>query len=445
MNNTNISVKYFLNSGNPLSDEAFNYLLKYHEEDDNLDYKETFNSDNNKEWVGITIDAMAFSNSSSGYILFGVEDKTYRHLGLNDSAKDTLSDVNLILQKLNRYVRPKFNLIRTKLFDENGLTFALMHIPESIGKTHITTSEVAYNRVNPRTGKNKQSIILRKGMIYVRQSGGNREIDPESFENIINKRLILNRESLLKNIVKLVEGPSDSEVYFFNGATDDLKSNPIEISGNTIQLKSEGVDPNILIHDDKTALSLYISQFREDKRNMPDKAILWKFYLNRDNLVLGEKSTKYMTIFCLLSRVPAFYWMKTLNKSVITEIFSKLMMEDNISIFVRVKILHYSAVLGKKYFNGLLKKHKSLRSYPSSSSKKFPKNNVCELFGMSNVENLRRNNINLKVDEFEELIENKLNSYATTFLDGHIDVTDETVALSFDCFLYSKKVTFNIS
>ena len=152
-----------------------------------------------------------------------------------------------------------------------------------------------------------------------------------------------------------------------------------------------------------------------------------------------------MTIFCLLSRVPAFYWMKTLNKSVITEIFSKLMMEDNISIFVRVKILHYSAVLGKKYFNGLLKKHKSLRSYPSSSSKKFPKNNVCELFGMSNVENLRRNNINLKVDEFEELIENKLNSYATTFLDGHIDLTDETVALSFDCFLYSKKVTFNIS
>ena len=289
MNNTNISVKYFLNSDNPLSDEAFNYLLKYHEEDDNLDYKETFNSDSNKEWVGITIDAMAFSNSSSGYILFGVEDKTYRHLGLNDSAKDTLSDVNLILQKLNRYVRPKFNLIRTKLFDENGLTFALMHIPESIGKTHITTSEVAYNRVNPRTGKNKQSIILRKGMIYVRQSGGNREIDPESFENIINKRLILNRESLLKNIVKLVEGPSDSEVYFFNGATDDLKSNPIEISGNTIQLKSEGVDPNILIHDDKTALSLYISQFREDKRNMPDKAILWKFYLNRDNLVLGEK------------------------------------------------------------------------------------------------------------------------------------------------------------
>lgn len=58
-----MSIKSFLESGDPLSQEALEQLVKHREEDLYVDYKESFEPKDEQHWLNITKDAMAFSNT----------------------------------------------------------------------------------------------------------------------------------------------------------------------------------------------------------------------------------------------------------------------------------------------------------------------------------------------------------------------------------------------
>ena len=62
----NEKIIQFLNSNDPLSDEALNYVINYKEEDPNIDYKLKFDYSSDREWLEITKDFLAFSNSCGG-------------------------------------------------------------------------------------------------------------------------------------------------------------------------------------------------------------------------------------------------------------------------------------------------------------------------------------------------------------------------------------------
>ena len=106
------NIKDIINSKDPLSKSAIDLLLKHREEDLFVDYKENFDLRSQKEWLGITIDAVAFANTHGGYIVFGIEDSTFKLKGIEENTVRGLSDTNLILQKFNRYIYPPFSRIR---------------------------------------------------------------------------------------------------------------------------------------------------------------------------------------------------------------------------------------------------------------------------------------------------------------------------------------------
>ena len=108
-----ISIKSFIASEDPLSQDIFDLLIAHREEDFYVDYKESFDPKRENQWLGITKDAMAFANTMGGYILFGVEDLTFNLIGLSEDIVKILTNTNMILQKLNRYVAPAFTGIRT--------------------------------------------------------------------------------------------------------------------------------------------------------------------------------------------------------------------------------------------------------------------------------------------------------------------------------------------
>lgn len=132
-----MDIKSFLDSNDPLCDEAIDSLLNHKEEDLYVDYKETFCPKDEKHWLGLTADVMAFANTLGGYIVFGITDEAFSLVGIEKEALRSLASTNLVLQKLNRYIRPPFVHIRTKKVSRNNLNFAVWHIPESKGQTHI--------------------------------------------------------------------------------------------------------------------------------------------------------------------------------------------------------------------------------------------------------------------------------------------------------------------
>jgi len=136
-----MGIQDYLKSSNPLSEEAMDFLIEYKEEDQYVDYKEDFDSKSEKEWIGITKDAMAFANTCGGYLVFGVQDVTYKLLGLKAETVKILDDITRIHSKLNRYISPHITSLRTRPHIKDDKTFVIFCIPESIGKTHIVIKE----------------------------------------------------------------------------------------------------------------------------------------------------------------------------------------------------------------------------------------------------------------------------------------------------------------
>ena len=97
-----MDIKSFMNSNDPLCAEALDSLLDHKEEDLYVDYKEEFSPKNEKDWLGLTADVMAFANTLGGYIVFGVADETFSLVGIKKEALKYLANTTLVLQKLNQ-------------------------------------------------------------------------------------------------------------------------------------------------------------------------------------------------------------------------------------------------------------------------------------------------------------------------------------------------------
>ena len=111
----NKNICSYLGSDDPLSENAFDYLLSYREEDSLIDYKETL-TNTEEDWLKITKDIVSFANMEGGYLLFGVRDRTFEQIGVSQATMSLLNDSDKILQKTNRFIDPKITGLRCKPF-----------------------------------------------------------------------------------------------------------------------------------------------------------------------------------------------------------------------------------------------------------------------------------------------------------------------------------------
>ena len=86
----------------PLSEEACRSLIGYGAEDRFVDFKESFECHIEKSWIDLAIDCATFANSEDGFIVFGVEDVTWKKVGICKAAADALRDTKKVVEKINR-------------------------------------------------------------------------------------------------------------------------------------------------------------------------------------------------------------------------------------------------------------------------------------------------------------------------------------------------------
>ncbi len=230
------SLKELLQSPDPLTDEALTLVIGFHEETTLVDFKLTFHPTEDRAWLELTKDVLAFANTFGGYLAFGVKDGTYEIEGLDEAVIQILRDPNQLMQKINRLVEPQITSLRSRVVNKDGRSCALILIPASLGQTHLISKDGSF-----KFPSGEEKVLLRQGTTYVRRSAGNHLVDARDLDAIISRRIDHFRSSLLDKIARVVDSPPESKVLVVSEVPSDEPHSKFLISSASDALPVKGM------------------------------------------------------------------------------------------------------------------------------------------------------------------------------------------------------------
>jgi len=417
------SIKSYLDSKDPLCEEAIISLIGYKEEDIYVDYKESFDPTEEKHWHGITADCMAFANTMGGYIIFGIRDGDFSVVGLSAPAIEALFNTNMVMQKLNRHVLPQFSMLRTKShITEEGHTIVVMYIPESKGKTHMFVKDVSYKYPS---GETKQ--LFHAGMIFIRRSATNHIIDPEDFDFVINRRIEYYKESILDKITKVVQAPADHQMLIFDPASRGHDDKSFFISDSPDAVPVKGMSFTVSPRTDTEEICGWISFSGRDPNFLPTNDRIWHMYSVRDELILTTEQKLKMVRFSFFGEAPVFYWLRSLSAQQIKPVLSGIFKQTR-NMRIREEVLKVSAFLGKTFFATLLRGGGEERSRLRRNLRGFPKDPVEGYCGTMGA-----------LDDNEVHIRENLDDLVNRLSEHQGGVLEKLRARALDCRLYARR------
>jgi hypothetical protein len=428
------SISELLKSDDPLSRATIEFLLGYREEDSLVDYKEIFHCDQEKEWLEITKDVMAFANTCGGYVVFGVRDASFEVVGLDPGAVSVLSNTNLILQKINRFVEPEINGLRAKMGEIDGKIIVVFFIPPSARCTHVFSKDGKC-----RYPSGDEHMVFRKGTLYVRQSAGNHLADSRDLDEILNRRLEHYRESLLEKVAKVIHAPQESQVLIVSEESSDDPGKKLIFSNSPDAILVQGLSFSTAPKTDEQAIAGWIAMSSANKNAIPDSSILWQWYKNRKNLQLSEDHRTEIAKFCLLMGVPVFYWIQGLKADNI-----KQMILDTASLSLPITRIGYvmaiGCFLGKSFHRLLISRFKEYQNRLDQKTKTHPKAGPRSLVSPGLVESQRKFFKGTE-EEFRVYLETELDRTVSDLLHSKDDmpgIMEQLKAQAYDCYLYAQ-------
>jgi len=428
------SIKQIMQSEDPLSLEAIKYLLDYHEEDPQLDYKLTCHPKEEKSWLDITKDIIAFANTIGGYIVFGVKDITFEVVGLGDEIVRIMKDANNILQKVNKYLEPHITDLRTKSYQDDDKTIIVLFIPETANKTHMFSKDGTFTHISGKPG-----WAFRRGTFYVRRSGGNHLGDSRDFDEIVQKRISQFRESILGKIARVVEAPPDSKMLFVSHdpSAENVNKFIIEDSPEAIPIK--GLSFSVAPETVEQEIAGWIALSKRDTKALPPRATLWQWYDKRNDLRISNNQKCMIAKFSLLLKAPAFYWIGECDNLSI-----KSMLVDVVSM----ESLHYKSVLcvanflGYQTFSNIAKSiGKNINKVPIRN-RKYLKDDIFSLVEMGRLSYRYKKKASESESEFRVAITHELNSMIKEIVDKKLSEPPSLKIfdiIALDCYLYARE------
>lgn len=421
-NSEESSIRSYLDSDDPLCQEAIGQLIAHREEDLHVDYKESFDPGEEKQWHGITTDCMAFANTIGGYIVFGITDGDFSIVGLSETATEALVNTNMIMQKLNRYVSPPFSQIRTKMHNtEEGKTIVVMFIPESKGKTHVFVKDVSYKYPS---GETKQ--IAHAGMIFIRRSATNHVMGPDDLDFILNRRIDYYKDAILDKIAKVVNAPAEHQLLIFDPEAKSPRSNSYFISDSDDAVPVKGMSFTVAPRTDTEELCGWISLSLRDPSFQPTEERLWHMYSVRRELCLTDEQKLHVVRFSFFGEAPIFYWLKSLSAGQIKPLLLRIVKQTS-NMRIRTDVLQVGAFLGKKFYVALLKRVGEERAKLRQNLREFPRDAVERYCGTMGA-----------LDENLTRTEEKLDFLTSELSERRGGVIEKFRARVLDCRLYAR-------
>ena len=422
------NIEYYINSSDPLSKEAFDFLISYNEEDDHIDFKETIDLKSEKEWLSLTKDISAFANTFGGYLVFGIEDKDKNIIGLSQLVSDTLKDSNQIQEKINRNLEPNILSIRSKSFNINNKTIVVVFIPRSINVTHMVKKDGIIRYPN-----NNTKIILHKGTFYIRRSGGNHLGDSRDLDDLIERRIDQFRESLMGKVAKVVNSPTESNVFILSKDPDDSSGSKFIIDDSPDSIPIKGLSFTVTPKTNEEEIAAWTAFSNDDSIIKPPPEIVWKWYSLREEIKLNQAHKLSLFQFSLWDSTPCFYWIAEIeNTSIRDKLYNAIKNRPSnaqVAPFLRV-----AGFLGKGAYSKSLHYLGNYVEKIPQRLKKFPTADPMEYFCK----------IKLKRKQKPEVLRKELISEINLIADSVVKskkipgAYERDRALDIDCYLYAQ-------
>lgn len=299
------SPREFIESDDPISRDSAKALLSHKEEDQYTDYKQTFHVSEEKAWLDLTIDVSAFANTYGGYLVFGVEDKSKKVVGLAKDVAAVFGDANNLLQKINRHLEPKVTELRCKTYRFDGKTVGIIFVPQSHGRTHVVSKDASFTHPS-----GKSQLRLRKGTFYVRRSGGVHLADARDLDDIVERRIDQFRDALLDKVAKVVQAPATSDVFILSKDPSDDEGKRFIIEDAPEAIPVKGMSFTVAPEGIEEEIAAWSVLGGGDSDQIPPPKVLWRWYAARKNLSISKGHHFAIFRFALWSDVPAFFWIR---------------------------------------------------------------------------------------------------------------------------------------
>lgn len=301
------AVSELLKAADPLSEDGCTALIGYAEEDQHVDFKESFDPSNDKCWIDLSTDCVAFANTEGGFIVFGVVDKTWKEVGIDGTAAAALADVKKVLEQVNKCLAPHLTAVRTRIINKDSKTFAVVFVPPSLNATHIYES----NRDLVAGGKSTPKVP--KGAVYVRRVGSNQVLTAVDFELLVDRRINRFREKILEGLTRVVKADPTADLITVRVAPTEGGARNVTIVDAPSELAISGKTANIALNTIEDRISAYMALGEKGRDAIPPEVFSFEVYVERGS-VTDKSRIKWMAGVALVTGAPAFYWLTQLEK-----------------------------------------------------------------------------------------------------------------------------------
>lgn len=362
-----IAARELLLRSDPLSEEGCISLIGYGEEDRFVDFKRSFDLHTEKSWIDLAIDCAAFANSEGGFIVFGVQDGSWKKVGIDRESANALRDTKKVIEKINRGdLQPRITRLGTRVFESEDMEFAVVHVPSSRDLTHIFESNLDWTAPG---GKPVRGVS--KGAIYVRQSASNQVLTSAGFEELVRRRIEIFREKILDGVVRAVNVSSQEEVVTVSRIVGVRGETDVKVVDAPVESGLSGKALTFTVESLADKIRLYMALV-EPKRNVHiDSRLLFEAFARRHEQGLGAEEREWVALFSLLRHAPVFFWLKDLRNA-----DSRRIIEAAFKAGTNVQkgfILNYAFFFGDSFYG-------RLRAQVSAGSARYLRNKV-EVFG----------------------------------------------------------------
>ena len=240
----------------------------------------------------------------------------------------------------------------------------------------------------------------------------------------------------MSKIARVVHASPETEVFILEPDPTGSDGKHFTIVDAPDALEVKGLNFSVAPTTDEQELAGWIAMFQRADA-VPPAHRLWAWYADRKEKNFSADQRLQLAEFCLLSDVPAFYWLKDSEANFIKEMIRHAVshsMSTHLSNLVGT-----AAFLGKKFHDSVIHLLGDRASKLPNRFRTYPADRPATLMGGDVIQSKRAHG-KPGPEYLRNLILEELNDIAETAKKKRREpgVLDRSNAVAFDCYLYAR-------